>query len=468
MADADSGKNEGKAQAGRPPRKKRRTVIIGIDGVPFRLMDELSEKGVMPNFARLRKDGVFRKMSSSIPEISSVSWSSIITGRNPGEHGVFGFTDMLPGTYTVSFPNFSSLKAPAFWQADAAAGSEKRGNNRENAGGNSKAPGNGRKYVIINVPSTYPAQELNGFLVSGFVSLDLERATYPKSYVPKLTEMGYQIDVDASKGHKSKSLLLDELFRVHGLRMKAVRELWDSVEWDVFMAVFTGSDRLGHFLWDAYEDPGHEHHQRFLDYFAEIDKAIGELVSKMASQDSLLICSDHGMELAEKSVNVNQVLVENGYLILDNKPGLQYNNIKEGTKAFAMDPGRIYINRIGMYPRGCVRPAGEEEIIGQLAKLFSGLEVDGKKVMKAVYRSGDIYKGPHAEKGPDIVLLPNKGFNLKSSLSELLDGSEAREGVLTGKHSQDDAFLFVKGKENMAIVPDKPSVEDIAGILEKL
>jgi len=426
---------------------KSRTVIIGIDGVPFRLMDTLSKEGVLPNFAELRKDGVFRKMASSIPEISSVSWSSIITGKNPGEHGIYGFTDIIPDTYDLAFPNFSDLKSPAFWQF---------GNTDD------------KKYVIINVPSTYPAQEINGFLVSGFVAIDLEKATYPKSYLPELTKMGYRIDVDSSKGHESKALLLDDLFLVHEIRTRAIRKLWDDIDWDVFMIVFTGSDRIGHFLWDAYEDPNHEHHQRFLDYFSEIDKTIGEIASSLEEGDNLIMCSDHGMELTEHNINVNKILKENGFLNLGNGPSLQYNNIIEGSRAFAMDPGRIYINRVGKYPRGSVQPGEDKQVIDEIIDLFMGLEINGKKIIKTAYRKEEIYKGSQIGNAPDIILLSNKGFNLKASLSELFEPKPNASKALTGKHSQDDAFLFVKGNDNNVIVPQKPKVEDIVGILNKL
>lgn len=94
-----------------------------------------------------------------------MAWSSIITGANPAEHGIFGFTDFAPGTYRMTFPNFASLKAPAFWERD----------------------GEGRS-VIVNVPATYPARELNGVLIAGFVALNLEKATYPQSWLPYLQD----------------------------------------------------------------------------------------------------------------------------------------------------------------------------------------------------------------------------------------------------------------------------------------
>jgi len=142
-----------------------RIVIIGLDGMPYHLIKNLAEGGTMPNMKALIDEGIFKQMASSIPEVSSVAWSSVITGKNPGEHGVYGFTDLMPGSYSMFFPNFNSLKAPPFWE-------------REDSG----------KSVIINVPTTYPARELNGILISGFVALKLERATYQLSLLLSLSE----------------------------------------------------------------------------------------------------------------------------------------------------------------------------------------------------------------------------------------------------------------------------------------
>ncbi len=81
--------------------KKRRVVIIGLDGVPYGMLDEFCRNGVMPNTRRLVDDGVFSRMSSSIPEISSVAWASMITGANPGQHGIFGFMDLFAESYRM-------------------------------------------------------------------------------------------------------------------------------------------------------------------------------------------------------------------------------------------------------------------------------------------------------------------------------------------------------------------------------
>lgn len=423
-------------------KRKDRTVIIGVDGVPYSLMENLSDRGIMSNFKELRKEGVFTKMSSSIPEISSVSWSSIITGKNPGEHGIFGFTDIIEGTYTLSFSNFKKNKSQAFWQKDMS-----------------------KKHVIVNVPSTYPAQEINGLLISGFVSPDLERAVYPPSYLEKLKNMNYKIDIDSEKGHKSKRLLFKELFKTLELRRKICELLWQEINWDIFMIVLTGTDRLGHFLWDAYKNKKHEFHNDFIDFFKHVDEVIGSIYGRMKEDDSLILLSDHGMEKIETNVNINTYLSDENYLVLGDNSKKRYNNIKNETKAFALEPSRIYLNKAGKYPRGSVKEGDEEKLIEDLIDSFSHLKKDGSRVFREIFRKEDIYHGNQVETAPDLVLLPNSGFNLRASLfkKDLFD-----KDLFAGKHTQEDAFLYVKNGENLNIVPEEPSVEDVTSILERL
>ena len=436
----------------------KRTVIIGLDGMPYGLIKNLSENGTMPHTRALIEEGVFRQMASSIPEISSVAWSSIITGRNPAEHGVFGFTDLAPGTYRMIFPNFNNLKAPAFWERE----------------------GNGRS-VIINVPATYPARELNGVLIAGFVALDLEKATYPASLVPQLTSMDYRVDVDYQRAGESISYFLTDLDRTLRARVAAYRYLWDAEDWDTFMLVFTGVDRLAHFLWHAYEDPSHEHHAAFLDHLHRIDQVIGEITQKLRDGDSLIMLSDHGFELLDKEVYVNFLLQQEGFLRFETctepfdfaqdrrsrSKGVSANfrDIGDGTKAFALDPGRIYVNLRGKYPRGSVDPADREAVIRDLESLLTSLEIDGRRVIRRVYRKEEIFEGPLFDQAPDLVPVADTGFNLRPGLNS---GALWSKDARTGKHSQPDAFLLVRGEGAEEVVPDELSVVDVVGIIDGL
>lgn len=421
----------------------QKRVIIGLDGVPFTLISNLAENGVMPNMADIIQKGIFRQMDSSIPDISSVAWSSIITGTNPGEHGIFGFSDVAPGSYRVCFPNFNALQVAPFWMDESC----------------------GRS-VIVNVPFTYPASKLNGVLISGFVALELNKAIYPQSFLPQLQQMNYQIDVDSKKAVQSMELFLRDLNQTLESRIEVYRYLWDKIDWKTFVLVFTGTDRLSHFLWNAYEDASHRFHEDFLNHFRMIDEAVGEINDKLSDDDVLIMLSDHGFERLEESVNVNVYLRENGFLKLKKQPARSLNDIDEGTVAFALEPGRIYINTADKFPRGSIAEDNREKIADDLIQAFRSLEINDHKVINHICHKEYIYNGKMLERAPDLVLMPNSGFDLKARISS---DKLIAEDVFTGKHNQNDAFLLVSGHGvDESFISKRPSVFDVVNILNSL
>jgi predicted AlkP superfamily phosphohydrolase/phosphomutase len=420
--------------------KEAKTIIIGLDGVPFGMIEGFAEAGVMPNTSGLISQGVFKKMHSSIPEVSSVAWSSMITGLNPGGHGIFGFMDLFGESYKMRFPNFSDLKAPPFW--DQWEG----------------------KSVVVNVPSTYPVREMNGVIISGFVSIDFQKSVYPKSLIPQLKDFDYRLDVDSQKAHSSMELFLADLDKTLEARIEAYRYLWQEVNWQTFMFVFTGTDRLMHFLWDAYEDKDHKWHNYFVEHFRKIDEVIGEISGRISDEDLLIMHSDHGFERLERDVYISYLLCENGFLQFKKDEEIALNNICYGTKAFVLDPARIYLNLKGKYPCGTVEQAESEELLCQLEELFGSLEIDGRAVIRDIYRKEQLYSGPYLDSAPDLVLVGADGFNLKANVKtkQLAD-----KAIFTGKHTQDTAFLILKGLSDESVVSDVPTVMDIKGIVEK-
>ncbi|MHC4326102.1 MAG: alkaline phosphatase family protein [Planctomycetota bacterium] len=421
-------------------KKNPKTVIIGLDGVPFGMIKDFAETGVMPQTDKLISQGIFRAMHSSVPEVSSVAWSSMITGSNPGQHGIFGFMDLSAGSYKMKFPNFNDLKAPPFWDL-----------------------WDGQS-VIINIPSTYPVKAMNGVLISGFVSIDFEKSVHPKFLVPDLKRLDYRLDVDSQKAHSSMELFLDDLDKTLDARIEAYRYLWDSSNWRTFMLVFTATDRLMHFLWDAYQNADHKYHNLFLEHFRKIDGVIGEIAGKISNEDLLIIHSDHGFERLDHDVYINYLLMQEGLLRFKDTQNIVLDNIDYGTEAFALDPARIYLNRKGKYPCGTVDRTDTAEILEKLEKLFSSLTIDGRKVIRDIYRKEQLYAGPYVENAPDLVLVGAEGFNLKANIKaeKLYD-----KGIFGGKHTQDTAFLTIRGLSNTDIVPDIPAISDITSIVEK-
>lgn len=420
---------------------KKRLIIIGLDGVPYPMLKDFADQGIMPNTAQLIQNGFLTAMNSAIPEISCVAWSSIITGTNAGQHGIFGFTDLHPQTYRLKFPNYTDLKSPPFWD---------------------RCPG---KSIILNVPSTYPVKAMNGVHVSGFVSIDIHKSVYPTSLVSDLNDMDYRLDVDAQKAHSDMSFFLEDLDQTLTARIKATEYLWNYTDWQVFMTTFTGTDRLMHFLYAAYEDVQHKYHEHFLDHFRKIDGAIGRIASNLKPHDTLMMLSDHGFCKLEEDVYVNHVLMTEGLLHLQSGLEPSLSHIISPTVAFALDPGRLYVNLKGKYPQGCVEPHDLHLYLDKLEHLFMALKIDGQSVIKQVYRKEQVYSGPCLDAAPDLILLPEKEFNLKGSLaSTTLTG----QGPFTGKHTYENAFLYVSDPSLASSLSDKTSVVDAGKLIQHI
>ncbi|MDD5557230.1 MAG: alkaline phosphatase family protein [bacterium] len=419
-----------------------RAVIIGLDGVPHRLIERYASDGTMPNLGRILSRGTLRKMASSVPDVSCVAWSTVITGKNAGEHGVYGFMNLRPGTYRFSFPTFDDLGARPFWE---------------------EMPG--RRAAVINVPGTYPAREMNGALISGFVALDLAKATHPKALVPELERIGYRIDVDASKGHSDMDAFLRDLAEETESKVRAYRHLWERGPWDVFFLVFTGTDRLGHFLFEAFDDGRHPYAAAFRAHFARIDEVLGEIEGRAGGDGLFMMLSDHGFGPIGREVNVNRFLAERGFLrVVDPSPD-SFEGVGEGSRAFALDPCRVYVHLAGRYPRGRVPPADRERVAEEVAAAFGDLRIDGRPVARRICRRAETFSGPHLDAAPDLVVLPHRGFDLKARLAA---PQLVSRGAFTGAHTQDDAFLFLRsGAIPESAIPAAPWVGDVRGLIER-
>ncbi|KAF0119286.1 MAG: hypothetical protein FD151_2037, partial [bacterium] len=213
-----------------------------------------------------------------------------------------------------------------------------------------------------------------------------------------------------------------------------------------------------------YEDNTHPYHNTFLRYFNTIDEVIGEIAWRICPEDSLIILSDHGFERMKNTTYINYYLRKTGFLKLKKTSDASYDDIDKETRAFALEPNRIYINTSAKYPRGSIKEKDREAVIGDLIDVFNAMEVEGEKVINQVYRKEDIYKGPLLDRAPDLVLTSNTGFDLKARpQAETLTETT----IFTGKHTRNDAFLVVKSPEACS-VPEKPSVFDVFGILESL
>lgn len=418
-------------------------LVIGLDGVSHEML--AGSEGRPSLLPRMKEffAGKTARMSVSIPEISAVSWSSFMTGTQAGEHGIFGFVDLVPGTYQYRFPDFRDLKVEPFFVELGA---------------------HDKRAVIINLPATYPARPVPGVLISGFVALDLERAVFPARYLPMLRRAGYQVDVDAGKGKERKAEFLADLHYAHKVRKQVADMLWLKEDWDVFMFTVTGTDRLQHFLYDAYADASHEFHGEFNGFFHEVDEAAADFLERAAACPGMEVValSDHGFGPIRSEVYLNQVLKKQGFFSLESNGVKGLPGISGRAAAFALDPSRLYVHSRGRYPRGAVAAGDYEKVRADLKDFFSSYEIGGRKVVRQVYLKEELYSGGHMAAAPDLVLLPEPGFDLKGGMEKDV---EAGSSHFTGMHRQDNAFLACS---RPGLVSGQPTIFDVKALMYRL
>jgi len=389
-------------------------------------------------------------MRSSIPTISSVSWTSFMTGQNPGKHGVYGFTDLKPGTLTLFFPNFGNVQSETLWDVAGRAG---------------------KRSIVLNIPNTYPARSLNGLLVSGFVAVKLERAVFPATLLPRLEAEGYRIDVDYLNADQRPEAFFVDLDATLEARRRVYLRLVREEAWDLFIGVITECDRLHHYFWSQYADPEAPLHARFLDFYRRLDDVLGALVDALPADIPLFVVADHGHTLIHREFYPNAWLRAEGLLALRGEKPKGFADLDPASKVFVLDPGRIYLHRQGRFPLGTVGPAEAEDLLARVSEGLlalhddsPGAPADGRPVPR-VFARDELYAGPQFSAAPDMVAHFVPGYDPKGALvrSEVFGRS-----ALTGMHTFDDSLFFVNRPgvptDDLDIVDLAPTILTLLGI----
>ena len=153
-------------------KKGRRVFVIGLDcGAPELIFDQWRDR--LPNFARLVNGGLYGDLMSTTPCITVPAWSSMLSGKDPGTLGFYGFRNRADRSYErMSIATGADVKEQRVWDLVGAAG---------------------RQSVIVGVPQTYPVRPLNGHLISSFLTPSTTNPrtqwTYPAAW-PSGTSSG--------------------------------------------------------------------------------------------------------------------------------------------------------------------------------------------------------------------------------------------------------------------------------------
>jgi predicted AlkP superfamily phosphohydrolase/phosphomutase len=288
-----------------------KVLVIGLDGATMDLIEPWSRQGKLPILASMMERGSYGRLQSVMPVLSSAAWSSFMTGMNPAKHSLYDFARREPGSYRLRVMRRDHNQADSLWKILSQYG---------------------YRVGVMNVPMTYPAEPVNGFLVSGLGTPDYQTFTYPPTLGKELLEHGYRINKRVAYHPGNEAAYLREVNELADRQLENALWLMQSREWDFFMIVFFDTDQLAHFFW-RFMDPNHPAHEShmaaeygnaILDFYQKMDRSIGKLNQAAGVDTTVFVLSDHGTGPAYRDVFLNEWLRQEGYLAtVDEEPRLK-------------------------------------------------------------------------------------------------------------------------------------------------
>lgn len=408
-------------------------AVLGLDGVSWPLVETLTRQGVMPNLGRICDRSICGPMLSTLPEISPVAWTSFFTGQSPAKHGIFGFTDFEEESYRVRFNSSSHIRTPAVWDWLGM---------------------KNRPSIILNVPNTYPAKPLTGAMVSGFLSFDIKKASFPSWVGDYLETSGYKLEADFDVVHQDRGAFLTDLDNLLEGRAALLEKFWPE-KWDLFFYALTDTDRLNHFFYSEYEEIG-PIFDYFVDYYGRLDHLIGrfyELVeakAKAGENVCLIMLSDHGFCGVKKEFHLNRWLNQNGF----------QDEVGPKAKLLALDPTRLYFNKQARFQAGTVSDADA----GVISQKLQGMLL-AEEAVDRLYLKSELYPDDETGLAPDFVIKPKKGFEFKAKFNP---GPVYSDSPLKGTHTYEDAFYLIRDFSGLLPKPEVTDIKDLGKFMFNL
>ena len=455
---------------------KKKLVIIGLDGGTYNVINPLTQRGKLPFLGKFLTEGVYGNLVSTYPPVTAPAWTSFMTGKNPGNHGVFDFQKIEYNSSEKSLTYSTDCKSATLWEylSDA-----------------------GFKHILVNIPMTYPPRKINGICIAGFPVPENLNYVHPPDMYHQIKEKGYITDwTEYYKNNKLKSKI-SILKEVEKKRLSIFSDLLRENPWDIAMIVVSGTDHIGHLEWQKGNRKLVEEHYEFIDNF------LSELESRGSFGDaSLMVMSDHGFLQTDYLFYINNWLKSEGYLYYNLDLEKTYDKFKsERRKAVYGNKGwlsrlfgksgltrdkLIYIGKktglirierylphflTKIFPIRDVVPVWERTRAYMISDISKGINVNlkgrekygivseeefdavrneiisklksikdenGNNIFQFVDKKENVYKGRFIEQAPDIILMPSNQFNIKPDRGN----NKICDKIVGARHDIEGIFMF--------------------------
>jgi len=420
-------------------KKRKRLLVIALGEATFDLIIPWMEEGELPTFKKFFKEGTTGNLKSSVPMITPQIWGTIITGKNPGHHGLFDFWQRgSDGKFKEV--NGAQIKIKPIWKILSE---------------------NGLNSGIVNVPFTYPPHKINGFMISGEDAPGAHPSiAYPSKIYNEIVEkFGRYRLKDIFPGGRKKEDYLNLVEEDVKKQTDVLSYLISKNNWDFFLTFFSATAITQHYFWKDMQSGNNEYKDVIKTAYKSLDSAIARVCSTAGEGTTVFIISECGAGPLISGIQINTWLQKEGFLNYKNSNGASEKKLLSSEKSFMRSKvssfrkniqgyipkslfyfanknlhwlkswiqsylansdinwnktfafsrgkeGDIFINLKGRDPNGIVEKEHYENVRDQIINKLSSL-IDpstGKKAVNKIYKREELYNGPYSEFAPDLLI----------------------------------------------------------------
>jgi len=425
-------------------------LVIGLDCASPELVFDKFRKD-LPNLRRLMEKGCYGRMKSCFPAITIPAWMVMLTGKQPGELGLYGFRHRKGNSYKEMWiSNSGSIKAETVWD---------------------KIAKEGKNSCLIGVPPSYPPKKIKGNLISCFITPGWDSdCTWPRELKKEIEDLVGEYTFDVEFRTEDRDKILEDLFEMTEKRFSVIKHLLKEKEWDFFMWVEIGVDRVHHAFWKFFDpehhlyEPGNKYENVIRDYYIYLDKQIGEILGMVDKDTRIMVVSDHGVKRMKGAFCVNEWLIKEGYLVLNYPSNIvspEKADIDWGkTKAWGWGGyyARIFLNVEGREEKGIVKREDYEAMRNELReKILNIRDPDGNLMDNKVYKPEEIYPECRGDPPDLMVYFDNLYWRSAGTVGHnKLYLAENDRGPDDAMHSEHGIFILYDPKN-----PENGRVKDV-------
>ena len=459
--------------------KHRKVFVAGLDCAPPAVLfhtsaeNSLGLKDQLPNLGRLIDEGIYGSLSSSIPCITVPAWTSMLSSKDPGMLGFYGFRNRADYSYDrMTIATANTIHEKRVWDI---------------------LSGAGKTSTVVGVPQTYPIKPLKGHLISSFLTPSTDRQyTFPQELRYEIGQVldGQPYDVDVPQFRtEDKTYLLRQIQEMTEKRFAVIKYLLREKQWDFFMFVEIGLDRIHHGMWKYWDpshlkhEPGNPYENAIPDYYRYLDRELGEIMGMLDDDTVVMVVSDHGAKAMEGGFAVNEWLRREGLLVLKEEPRYEglvpFEKVEiDWEKTTAWGAGgyyaRVFLNVEGREPLGKIPARDYEKVRDQVKEMIEALpDHEGKPMGSVAFKPEELYQEVR-NVAPDLmVYFGNLRWRSIGSfgLPDLYT-FENDLGPDDANHDQDGVFVLWDPRqdrggryaEGLQLMDVAPTVLDLMGV----